>query len=848
MPAEAPDPPLPVSPVPSFQSEALLTELECWRDLLARDIIEKHPAVTEPDLNYTILRTILQLLFVKIVEERGLVGHGMLQRLSLTDQIHGRLCGQAADERIGFLTGIFQEDGNGRPLSLAGDEVMRTITGRMESFEFPSPLSTIPLPELAGVFEQYLGSKMRLAEGYRVQRDHTSMIRDAGGVHIPPQPVVNYIARGTVEHLAEGKTPREVSQIRILDPACGSGIFLLSVYRHLLDWHLTWYRTYLVSVLASKEHIGANGIHTLASGLPAYEGDRGSKEPDLPVRYGGDGDPSNPDSWRLSPSEKQRILTTLVFGSDIEPEPVHIARFLLLLAALDEYTPPVVDQPDPSWLCMTAERLRDTIRCGNTLIGPDYFTHKQEHPFNVRERQRVNAFDWQEAFPEILLGGGFDAIIGAPPAHRPFSMKSRDEYFQMHYTVYAKTSGLYGYFIERGLSLLKGGGVLSFIVPDTFLRAHHARPLRRLLLGHQIEEIVDIDETRILQTIPMRMCILRITKRGPEYAFLVSRIQSYGSPAADECLITHRFAVDQRSLDDGGWTLEDRRVESLIKKIRGAGAPLEDYVMGQIEQGTVHIRNNRFVIDASARNRFIKKEWHCKKLFRPLLRPSDIQRYHSKKPDRFLITAKNSRELKRCRVVWTYVQFASFPSGSGGERKGGAPSGREPESGGPEHSRPFVVPVPVPRIPKIIYAPVQEHPVFSYDADGSFAITSSLFAIPRTDPVLAAILNSTLGRFIITHTCPHGERGYQLAPEHIGKFPICTPDFDNASDAARHDRIVALVTQISALHKQLSVAGKDQERRLVQQEIDATDVKIDALVYELYGLTAEEIQVIVESH
>jgi hypothetical protein len=114
--------------------------------------------------------------------------------------------------------------------------------------------------------------------------------------------------------------------------------------------------------------------------------------------------------------------------------------------------------------------------------------------------------------------------------------------------------------------------------------------------------------------------------------------------------------------------------------------------------------------------------------------------------------------------------------------------------------------------------------------------------------VLAAILNSTLGRFIITHTCPHGERGYQLAPEHIGKFPVCTPDFDNPSDTARHDRIVALVTQISGLHKQLSVAGKDQERRLVQQEIDAMDVKIDALVYELYGLTEEEIQVIEESH
>ncbi|MCX6686905.1 MAG: hypothetical protein NT112_00730, partial [Methanoregula sp.] len=89
-------------------------------------------------------------------------------------------------------------------------------------------------------------------------------------------------------------------------------------------------------------------------------------------------------------------------------------------------------------------------------------------------------------------------------------------------------------------------------------------------------------------------------------------------------------------------------------------------------------------------------------------------------------------------------------------------------------------------------------------------------------------------------------RGYHLSPAHLGKFPVVTPDFDKLADKARHDKMVALVIQMLSLHEYLQRAKTDQERRLVKQEIEATDVRIDALVYELYGLTAEEIGVVEE--
>jgi hypothetical protein len=124
----------------------------------------------------------------------------------------------------------------------------------------------------------------------------------------------------------------------------------------------------------------------------------------------------------------------------------------------------------------------------------------------------VNAFDWQAAYQKVFDAGGFGAVICALPSHRPFSMKSRDEYFQMRYTLYAKNSGMYSYFIERGLSLLRQDGVLSCILPDDFLRSQHARPLRKFLLSHQIEEIADTGECNGHHAAGMQPCLLRITK------------------------------------------------------------------------------------------------------------------------------------------------------------------------------------------------------------------------------------------------------------------------------------------------------------------------------------------------
>jgi hypothetical protein len=158
-----------------------------------------------------------------------------------------------------------------------------------------------------------------------------------------------------------------------------------------------------------------------------------------------------------------------------------------------------------------------------------------------------------------------------------------------------------------------------------------------------------------------------------------------------------------------------------------------------------------------------------------------------------------------------------------------------------------VNPLTEQRVPKIIFSPYQHSPSFCFDAKGTYALPGTLLAIPRNDPYLAGILNSSLGRFVIMHTCPFTDRGYTTSPAALGKFPVMIPDFDKRADKVRHDNIIATVSRMLSLHEYLPRARTDQERRLVQQEIDATDVRIDALVYGLYGLTSEEIVVVEET-
>ncbi|MGB9177468.1 MAG: hypothetical protein WCB46_12155, partial [Methanoregula sp.] len=587
----------------SNQGKVLLTRLESARDLLARWVVREHHTVTDPDLNYISVSSLLQILFLKTGQECGFVEPGTLSVLAECDGIAQRMARACSD--AGLSPDHFFERGPEGTRSFFGlpDEPLRGIIHRMDQPEIPVPVTCLPLEELVAVLEQFLGTRVQAAEGYRVNHVGKSALLYTGSVDVPPQKVVEYMVRVAIGGMTDRSAMRGKTVGRILDPACGSGLFLLAAYRYLVR--------------------------------------KKTRTPDRPEQV-------------------QNVLQDLagksVFGTDIDPESVSAARIILLFAFIEESRRSGSGIVLPGQVQGVCTCLIKTIRCGNALIAPDYFSGKPVYPFNADERRKVNPFDWKEAFPQIMDGGGFDAVIGAPPPYRPFSIPAREEYFQTHYDAYASSAGLYAYFIEKGLSLLKPSGIITVLVPGTFLRSQYARPLRHILLSRQIVTITNTGRTRLLPGGEKLMYALSLQNHPPGRPFVVSPDWNSTRPRQGFFSGAHDFTLDQRSFDDGGWNLDDTRTADILEKTRLTGPPLEQYVMGEIVAGIHRLRNNPLVVDLATKNRLTKKAWWCRKFFIPLLRPAAIRRYVPDRPDRFVVSIPRGRNLRRCRALATYLE------------------------------------------------------------------------------------------------------------------------------------------------------------------------------------------------
>jgi hypothetical protein len=834
--------------------QKFLEDIENWRLLLARNIALRNIGLSQEEVNTAVQLIIDRIIFLRICEDRGIEHYETLHALSHDPGVYARICDlfRLADDK--YNSGLFHFAGEaGRdempdtltPTLVIDDTVLKTIINRLYYPESPYEFSVIPAEILGQVYEQFLGKVIRLTAAHRADVEDKPEVRKAGGVFYTPAYIVDYIVKKTVGELVKGKTPREVAKLTVVDPACGSGSFLLGTYQFLLDWHRDWYIGHLVPVLADHPATSPEVRALLPD--PVVLGKEAKKEGayELPIYKAGTDHSSRMRSdWRLMTAERKRILVNNLYGVDIDTQAVEVTKLSLLLKVLEEESEENVSKQ----LKLFAERalpsLHHNIRCGNSLVAPDYFDLKQAHPFNMAEQKRINAFDWQAGFPLVMKAGGFDAVIGNPPYVRQESLKDQKEYYQSRYAVYQGTADLYAYFIEKGISLLRPGGIFSYIVANKWMRANYGKPLRKFLLTKQIDEIVDFGDLPVFKTATTYPCIIRVRNAKPAKEICISKVEMLDFPNLADYVQQHRHLIEQATLTDGGWTLGDKRTELLLKKLQSAGTPLENYVMGGIYRGIITGLDKAFVIGGDIKKKLIEEDPRSIEIIKPYLVGRDIKRYQPLPDKRFLIFTRRGIDINNYPAIEKYLkQFKPQLTPKPDDWNGNAWEGRKPGPYKWYEIQDVIDFYPEFEKPKLIYVKFQMKTAFTFDS-GIHYPNGAIFIIPKKDFFLLGLLNSKLGWFLISNYCTKIQGGYQLIFQYLGKIPIYVPDFDKLADKTRHDKMVALVTQTLELNRYLPQAKTDQERRLVQQEIDATDVRIDALVYDLYGLTAEEIAIV----
>jgi len=771
------------------------------------------------ELNYAVQKIIDRLIFLRICEDRGIEHYGQLQTKAEAGDVYMHLLNHFRLAESKYDSGIFDFDFDSdgiTPGLTIDDKVLKTIIQALYYPKSPYEFSVLGVEILGNVYEQFLGKVIRLTAGHQAKVETKPEVKKAGGVYYTPQYIVEYIVQNTVGKLIAGKTPEEIAHMKILDPACGSGSFLIGAYTYLLRYHLDWYVNN-----KPKKH----------------------KEAVFQVKE---------NEWYLTTAEKKRILLDNIFGVDIDSQAVEVTKLSLQLKVLEHESRESIDQQVKLGLEGVLPNLGDNIKCGNSLIGPDFYDFGQQGTlFDEDEMRRVNVFDWEDdkkGFGGIMQRGGFDCVVGNPPYVRQELLKEQKEYFKAHYRVYQGTADLYAYFIEKGVSLLSSEGLFSIIVANKWLRANYGKALRQWLKTKRVEEIVDFGDLSVFPSATTYPCIMQISNGEPRSTFEVTQVETLEFPDLEAYVKEHKYAVNQDELDDGGWSLVDEQTAALLKKIRQVGIPLGDYLQGNIYRGIVTGLNEAFVIDSSTRDKLIAEDPKSAELIKPFLAGKDIKRYQLPQTDKHLIFTRRGVNIKEYPAIESYLkQFKEKlmpkPKDGSGEKW----QGRKPGSYKWYEIQDSIDYYLEFEKPKIIYPNICKRPEFAFDESKKYT-NQKCFIIPLTDRYILGILNSSVNFFLFRTILPK-LRGDFYEPSYVffKDFPIRTIDFSNPTDKTQHDKLVALVECMLELQKKHHDTRMEQDKELYERRIKFVDAQIDRLVYDLYGLTGEEIEIVEKS-
>ena len=293
----------------------------------------------------------------------------------------------------------------------------------------PYEFSVISPEILGNIYENFLGSVIRLTPSHQAKIEQKPEVKKAGGVFYTPQYIADYIVDKTVGKLIKGKTPNQISKLKIVDPACGSGSFLLRAYQKLLDYHLEYY----ISM----------------------------ERPPKEVYYvGKDNIP------RLTIREKKRILTNNIYGVDIDVNAVEVTKLSLLLKVLEDENKDVLEQQQKLYQEKVLPNLSYNIKCGNSLIGTDIL---EQEDLEYDELVGLNPFDWEREFPLIFSNGGFNAVIGNPPyvfGGNKGITKLEKKYLKNKYQSGSGKINLFTLFMELFYELSCEEGLFCLIIPE----------------------------------------------------------------------------------------------------------------------------------------------------------------------------------------------------------------------------------------------------------------------------------------------------------------------------------------------------------------------------------------------
>jgi hypothetical protein len=306
------------------------------------------------------------------------------------------------------------------------------------------------------------------------------------------------------------------------------------------------------------------------------------------------------------------------------------------------------------------------------------------------------------------------------------------------------------------------------------------------------------------------------------------------------------LTIPASQLSDDAWSVRSEAELAVFEKIMARGRPLGEYVANVFFRGVTTGLNEAFVIDTATRAQLIAQDKRSAELIKPLLGGEDIRRYVHHTIDHWLIFPRRGVDIDCYPAIRAHL--AQWKDDLTPKKDKSAKRGRKPGRYQWYEIQDDVAYWQVFDRPKLIFPDICKAPRFTLDTSGIY-LANTAYCLGTDDRYLLGILNSRLFWFAISHlSIPFGMRAgeyrYRLIYQYMEKVPIRPIDFTDPADRDRHDRMVRLVEAMLKLHQELAGCRTSHDRDLIERQIAATDRRIDELVYQLYGLGADEIRLV----
>ena len=441
---------------------------------------------------------------------------------------------------------------------------------------------------------------------------------------------------------------------------------------------------------------------------------------------------------------------------------------------------------------------------------------------NLFKHEAVGFFETKYFFPKV--SEGFDIVIGNPPYVEAKKLKEISQILRKYYSTYSGTADLYVYFYENGIKQLNKNGTLIFITSNKFIKTSYGENLRNYFTGFRINEIVDFTDIHVFEAL-VASCIFSVSKSKVldnkiKIVFANDTLSNFLSVAS--FVEQNKFYLSQNELSEKIWLLENQTKLSIKEKIEKDSVTLNDTGNVKIFRGVTTGYNPAFIISEEKRKELLKENFANNSIIKPILQGRNIKKWIYNKTSDFLIFTKKGINIEDFPSIKKYLSNFKKQLEPGVGRKPGNYYWYEIQDNTAYY--------PEFEEEKIIWGLTSDKWTFAYDNEKYFLPSNGYILTSSKIPIkyLLALMNSKLMEFYFGFIGIMTAGGaYTLKYETVAEFPIKVISL-NAQKP-----FITLVDQI--------LSAKCENPQADTSELER---EIDRLVYELYGLTEEEIAVV----